>query len=128
MTFITAIIVVFIITAIIVFLAGPYKYYRSNLNNYKKAPKITYKQFLEWSSVNPDKWHIYVTKNCWSKYIRYDGDKGHTELIWKTYIDYLLFYFHVTRKHKREIVNSRNISFNKVLDDMKKDMQNLSDR
>lgn len=94
---------------------------------YEMLPRLTFKQFLSFYNVNPDKWLIMDEERWYYHPTRLYKNKDDQPIAFKTIFDYIKYVKWIKKQFKNKKEKERDKKLQAIVDDVKKDIQEVQE-
>jgi len=102
-----------------------YFYYVGNTLKFEDLPRLTFKQFISFYNINPEKWFIIKNDNINYHPTRIYQNSGQP-ICFKTVFDYIKYVKWIKKKVKNKKEKARDEKLQSIVDDVKKDISKIN--
>ena len=92
---------------------------------YETLPRLTFKQFLSFYNVNPNKWAIMDEERWYYHPTRLYKNNDSQPIAFKTIFDYIRYVKWIKKQFKNQKEKERDKKLQAIVDDVKKDIQEV---
>lgn len=92
--------------------------------NFEDLPRLTFKQFLSFYNINPEKWFI-IKDNRWNHHPTRIYQNSGQPICFKTVFDYVKYIKWIKKKVKNKKDRIRDEKLQTIIDDVKKDIAKI---
>ena len=101
-----------------------YFFYAGATLKFEDLPRLTFKQFLSFYNINPDKWFI-IKDGEWCYHPTRIYQSGGQPICFKTVFDYVKYIKWIKKKVKNKQDRARSEKLQTIIDDVKKDIDKI---
>ena len=102
-----------------------YFYYAGTTLNFEDLPRLTFKQFLSFYNINPDKWGIMRDDGEWYYHPTRIYQRSGQPICFKTVFDYVKYVKWIKKRIKNKKEKARDEKLQSIVDDVKKDIDKI---
>lgn len=103
-----------------------YFYYAGTTLNFEDLPRLTFKQFLSFYNINPDKWGIMRDDGEWYYHPTRIYQSSGQPICFKTVFDYVKYVKWIKKRIKNKKDRIRDKKLQSIIDDVKKDIDKIN--
>ena len=103
-----------------------YFYYAGTTLNFEDFPRLTFKQFLSFYNINPDKWFIMKDDGEWYYHPTRIYQSSGQPICFKTVFDYVKYVKWIKKRIKNKKNRIRDEKLQSIVNDVKKDISKIN--